>query len=114
VEVIALGEIDAAGVGEYLRDPAKAPGVRVAGETARRIADLWRHLPPGVLCAAHLPVFGLRFLDGGRVICRASLCWIGNTIHGECGGRSFEYGFEALDETSVALYEELKRISGQS
>jgi hypothetical protein len=81
--------------------------MRIEGKAACRIADPWRALLPGVLCAVPLAVFSLRFLDGGRIVCQASLCWIGNTIREELGGRSFEYGFEALDELSVALDREL-------
>ena len=113
VEVLALAQVDAPDLTNYLRDRAKTPGVRIEGETAGRIADLWRNLAPGVLSVTHMPVFGLRFLDGDRVICQASLCWIGTCIRGESTGRSFEYGFE-LDETAVALYEELKRVTGNS
>ena len=114
VEVLALDKVDPLDVSDYLRDRTKAPGIRVAGETARRIADLWRSLPPGVFCAPHMAMFGLRFLDGGRVVCSASLCWIGSTLRGHFDGRTFEYGFETFDKRSFALYEELQRISGKS
>jgi hypothetical protein len=114
VEVIALSRVDPRDVRNTLRSSTSAPRVKVTGHIALRVAELWRQLPPGALTTSHMPVFGLRFLDSDQVVCRASVCWVGSNIRGDCGDVPFEYGFDPFVGSSMALYQALQRIIGGS
>lgn len=112
VEVVALAGVESGRVSDRLRNRKIAPGVRATGEAAARVASLWRGLVPGLVSATHLPVYGLRFLDGDRVIGCAAICWVGGSVRGEFGGRPAEFSFEGFDPNALALYQELSRITG--
>src|SRR5262245_42881700 len=73
VEVDRLSEMDPS----RIRDRAATPGIRAVVPATTRVAELWRCLPPGIVPATHLLVYGDRFLDAERVLGWASLCRAG-------------------------------------
>lgn len=111
VEIVALDEIDANRVDQYMRNAGDAPSITVDGPDAQRIADLWRSLPPGDQARCHIPPYGLRFRVNERVVCEASICWECDNIFGEANGRQFSYEFDAGHATSMMLLVELRRFS---
>ena len=49
--------------------------VKVEGDLAQQIANLWRQLSPGQSARCHIPPFGLRFYSQNQVVLQASMCW---------------------------------------
>lgn len=113
VEVVLLRGIDANRVSEYMREAVAVPSVLLDGEAAQRVAALWRHLPPGEPYRCHNPPFGLRFLAGEAVVCRASLCWECNNIFGDADGQELAHNFDAKASVSRALLSECRRAVGE-
>ncbi|MCA9072592.1 MAG: hypothetical protein KDA84_26900 [Planctomycetaceae bacterium] len=84
-------------------------GVVLRGEPMHLIADLWRKLPIGEEYLCHDPPFGLRFIDNGKTLCQASICWDCDNIRGDIAGEKFYYEFDSSAEVSKRLFDELKR-----
>lgn len=110
VEVLVLKNVDIADI----REAVAVPSVSLQGEDAQRVAALWRLLPTGKRYRCHIPPFGLRFLDGGVVICQASLCWDCNNIFGNANGNAFAYNFDAMAPVSRGLLNECRLAVGLS
>lgn len=64
VEVVNLNELYSNQSKDYIKTAKDAQCIRVAGETAQQIAQLWRQLPPDEQMRCHIPPFGLRFYAG--------------------------------------------------
>jgi hypothetical protein len=111
-EVVVLSHVDPAR-GSHMRAAGRAPAFRVEGERAQRLADLWRRLPPGKQSRCHIPAFGFRFFSGRRLVCEASVCWRCDNIHGEWGGESFGYEFDAEAPVSRELLSEAQQVTGE-
>lgn len=111
VEVVVLRGCDD---DEIREEVAVAPGVSLTGDDAQRVSALWRLLPTGYQARCHDPPFGLRFLDGGVVLCQASVCWECNNIYGEVNGEEFAYEFDAEASVSQDLLNECLLATGQS
>ena len=79
------------------------------GEMAKKIAALWRSLPPAEQNRCHIPPYGLRFYAHDVVILECSICWQCNNIHIRTGrGEDTFYTFDASHEKSKSLYALLK------
>ncbi len=55
--------------------------IKVEGELAQQVANLWRQLKPSQSARCHMPPFGLRFYCKGELILQASICWECNNIY---------------------------------
>jgi hypothetical protein len=110
VEVIVLRGNDDY---EIREEVGTAPGVSLTGDDAQRVSALWRLLPTGYQARCHDPRFGLRFLDGGVVLCQASVCWECNNIYGEANGEGFTYAFDAEASVSQDLLNECRLATGE-
>jgi hypothetical protein len=111
VQVVVLRGCHLDEIGEEL---AAASGVSLMGGDAQRVSALWRLLPVGDQARCHDPLFGLRFLDGGVVLCQASICWKCNNIYGEANGEEFAYAFDAQASVSQSLLNECRLATGES
>ena len=111
VEIVVLRGCDE---DEIREEVAAAPGVSLTGDDAQRVSGLWRLLPAGFQARCHDPLFGLRFLDGGNVLCQASVCWECNNIYGEANGEGFVYEFDAEASVSQNLLHECRLATGES
>lgn len=116
VDVVDLSDVvdvGAGGADGYLRAADDAPGVRVSGAAAERVAGLYRGLPAGEQARCHVPPFGLRFYAGGRLLGRASICWRCNNIFGDAGGEPLFFAFDASHPTSRALLAACEQAVGR-
>jgi hypothetical protein len=116
VEVVVLTGSDDDEIGAEV---AAAPCVSLTGDDAQRVSALWRLLPTGYQARCHDPRFGLRFLEGGVVlcqasVCQASVCWECNNIYGEANGEGFAYAFDAQASVSQDLLNECRLATGES
>ncbi len=110
VEVVDLRGMDLKRIHAAL-DDTSVPWVAASAAAAKRIADLWRQLPPGHSARCHTPPFGLRFVAGDAVICRGSVCWACNNIYGDTGATPFFFAFDASSAVAGELLAELKRAA---
>src|SRR5688500_12439118 len=95
VEIVRLEDIYVNHPGEEMREidrkMSHIPRRFVEGETAQRIADLWRGLPPDAQMRCHNPPFGLRFfkgkslLNGPILLVEGSICWECNNLYATVG-----------------------------
>jgi hypothetical protein len=112
----AVEVVDLCGIGigprDFVTRAADAPSTKIRGRKARRVAALWRALPPGNQARCHIPPFGLRFYAKGRILAQASICWRCNNLHGEAGGRDLFYEFDASANVSRELLSLLEYAVG--
>ena len=85
--------------------------VRVNGEQARLIAELWKRLPPGNEKRCHLPAHELRFLAANRLICTTTVCWKCNNVRGTAGGRWISFEFDGQAELSQQLLAKIQQLN---
>src|SRR5262249_11198172 len=83
--------------------------VRVKGQEAQIIAELWRKLPAGEPARCHMPPYGLRFWQGEKMVCQASVCWACNNLYGNAGDEAVYYAFDAKRGVSKKLLDACKR-----
>jgi hypothetical protein len=105
VEIVDLGDIDIdpSRVVEQMATAVQAHRVRVRGDIAARIAELWRALPAGEAVLCHIPPYGLRFFNSAGTVCQASICWRCNNLYGDVGGRPIGYEFDSEHPTAQRL-----------
>jgi hypothetical protein len=114
VELVDLKGLQPNLVSEYMRIAKNAPFVRVEGETAQRIAHLWRQLPPEGQMRCHIPPFGLRFYVENKLLVQGSVCWQCNNIYAEENGENLLYEFDAQHPHSQQLFALLQSLAEQS
>src|SRR5687767_1020203 len=95
VEIVNLKGIYADCVSKYMKESLNAPHVRLIGNLAQQIANLWRELPESGQMRCHNPPFGLRFYNTNRLLLQGSICWECNNIYGDLSGKEFFYEFDA-------------------
>jgi hypothetical protein len=106
IQIVDLSKLNPNHVDEYMQGVVDAPFKQLDGDEAQRIAELWRNLSAGEQSRCHIPPFGLRFIQGGVVICQASVCWRCDSIYGASEGKRFGFAFDA----SAAESQELLRL----
>lgn len=112
VEVLRLARKD-----QYptvVRELEAKEGVRVEGEIALEIAQLWRQLPLAEQMRCHHPPFALRFYEGNTLILTASLCWGCNNIAIIENGQSKYARFAGRAEVSKQLLHLLERLAPET
>lgn len=110
VEVVDLIDVDVARVDQHMKFADNAPSVELTGDDARKIADLWRRMPPSVNTRCHNPPFGLRFYKDGKLYLQASLCWQCDNIYGELNSEYFFSTFDAEHKLSQELLQVCKQL----
>lgn len=110
VEVVALQGVSEKHVGQYMDAADDAPCLRLTGNAAKRLAEVWRLLPPGNQARCHLPRIGIRFLSDVKVVCQASICWECHNIFGDVKGSHFCYEFDADAKPSQTLLAEIREL----
>jgi len=113
VEVVDLEEVEPFSGDEYMSAATSAPSVRVSGNAAQTIAELWRRLPAGFQARCHDPPFGLRFFLGQELVAEASLCWECNNVLGGTWEGSFWFAFDGAAPLSRELLATLRAALGK-
>lgn len=85
--------------------------IKVSGDVAHEIAELWRHLPPAGQFKCHFPPLGLRFYAEGLLLLEASICWQCNNILLKTNGNNTVYEFNGRHEVSQKLLAKLTEIT---
>ncbi len=101
VEIIRLSE---------MAEKTLAPSVRVDGELAQNIADLFRRLPFAGQMRCHIPPFELRFFNGQKQVLHCSICWECNNIWILEGKTRRTIEFDAKADVSQQLLQLLKEL----
>jgi hypothetical protein len=114
VEIVDLKGLRPNRVSQYMQIAQDVLQVRVEGETAQRLAQLWRQLPPDEPMRCHTPPFGLRFYAGNQLLVQGSVCWRCNNIFIEENGEGSGYSFNGQHEDSQKLYALLRQIIDQA
>jgi hypothetical protein len=114
VDLVDLKRLQPNRVSEYMGIAKDAPHVRVKGETAQKIASLWRQLPADEQMRCHFPPFGLRFFMEDKLLVQGSICWECNNIFVQENGEESAYKFDGLHAHSQQLLSLLKQIADQS
>lgn len=108
VDVIGLRGSDPPRVAEYMRHVDRCAWVRLDGDAAGAVADLWRQLPVGEAMRCHVPPFGLRFWRAGVVVVEASICWSCNNVYGYQDGVPVAFEFDGQSQAAQALLTTLR------
>ena len=109
LEVVDLRGIHPNNVSQYMRAARDRPGVRVVGEHAERVLNLYLELPPGHGSRCHTPPYGLRMFREDRMVCEVSICWECDNIFGVANGQSVFIEFDSASSTAQKLLAELRR-----
>jgi hypothetical protein len=107
VHVVDLRGSSANRVSEYVR-LHNAPERLVTGDAAQTIANLFRGLGAGQQMRCHIPPFGLRFSEAGKVVLEVSLCWECNNAFGYLHDEPIAFEFDASSDAARALLDALK------
>lgn len=111
VEVVHLASLDVRNTPRSMDGARDAPRVRLEGEAAQSIAQLWRELPPGskgIRC--HYPHFGIRFYKQELLELEASLCWKCHNIFGESNKARVSAEFDSEHPKAQALLALLRKV----
>jgi hypothetical protein len=111
VELVDLKGLRPCQVSEYMKIAQTAPQVRIEGELAQQIAQLWRQLPAGEQMRCHNPPFGLRFYRKNNLLSQGSVCWQCNNIFLEMNGEALTYQFDGSHHDSQQLLGLLQQIN---
>lgn len=103
VEVVNLSRIDVDDVSAYMQNIGNSEIIRLSGNSAQKIAELWRKLPEDMSARCHFPPYGFRFYKEEIIILQGSVCWQCNNIYGDVDGEYFGYGFNGEDQNSQEL-----------
>lgn len=87
--------------------------IKLSGDVAHEIAELWRHLPPAGQYKCHQPPFGLRFYAEGILLLEASICWLCNNILIKMNSNDAVYAFNGRHEVSQKLFAKLTEITNR-
>ena len=103
VEVVNLCRVDVYDVSNYMQNVGNSEFIRLSGNSAQKIAELWRKLPEGMSARCHFPPYGFRFYKDEKLILQGSVCWQCNNIYGDVNGDEFAYRFNGEDQISQEL-----------
>ena len=110
VEVVDLRDVLGNRASTFMEEAQSAPCVRVTGETAQKIAQLWHELPDAEQMRCHVPPFGLRFFREEKRVLQASICWHCNNIFIDKDGENLSYKFDGRHQSSQQLFAILQNI----
>jgi hypothetical protein len=114
VELVDLEDVEPQSVAGYMSAATTAPSVRVTGNTAQKIAALWRSLPPGEPARCHIPPFGLRFFLREKLLAEASICWECNNVFGGTWDGDFSFEFDGEAPSSRELLAAIRAEIGRA
>ena len=116
IDEVAIVDLTGLHVGprDFAKKSANAPSVRVRGNQATEIAELFRSLPSGMPARCHTPPFGIRFYVNDRVVCETSICWQCNNLYGSFDGSEMSYAFDATSKSTTDLLATLEKHVGHS
>lgn len=113
VEIVDLEEVEPLNGVDYMSAATRAPSLRVSGNKAQAIAELWRRLPQASQARCHIPPFGLRFFRGQELVAEASLCWECNNVMGGTWDGAFGFEFDGQAPASRELLVTLQTAVGK-
>lgn len=81
----------------------------LSGTDAEQLAGEWRHLAFGIQYQAlcHFPIYGLKFISGGRLLLMTTICWHCSDF--SLGNEGYD-GFDSRQESSLILKKHLETL----